>query len=61
MNDLIIDDLVPKQKLVLRDKNIDISDYKMVSLEIVKQTDKEIHISTLYRKRGCLNAFESCE
>jgi hypothetical protein len=48
----IIDDLVPKQKLAPCDKNIDISDYKMVSSEIVKQTDKEIHISTLWRKGG---------
>lgn len=52
MNDLIIDDLVPKQKLIPPDKNIDISDCKMVSFEIVNQTDEEIHISTLWRKGG---------
>ena len=53
---LIVDDLVPKHKSIELDREehdlTDYTDYKMVSAEVVKQTDKEIHISTLWRKGG---------
>ena len=51
MNNLIIDDLVFKQKIDNPDGDlVDLTDYKMVTFEIVKQTETEIHISTLWRK-----------
>lgn len=51
---LIIDDLVPKQviKGMPDTSEIKYSDYKPISAEVVKCTENEIHISTLWSKKG---------